>query len=33
MVGMTLHEHLSENDIRDMGTAIRKVAEGLAAKR
>jgi dTDP-4-amino-4,6-dideoxygalactose transaminase len=33
MVGMTLHEHLSENDIRDMGTAIRKVAEGLAARK
>jgi perosamine synthetase len=33
MVGMTLHEHLCEDDIRDMGTAIRKVAEGLAACR
>jgi perosamine synthetase len=33
MVGMTIHEQLSEDDIRDIGAAIRKVAEGLAARR
>jgi perosamine synthetase len=33
MVGMTIHEHLSERDIDDIATAICKVADGLAARR
>jgi dTDP-4-amino-4,6-dideoxygalactose transaminase len=33
MVGMTIHENFTEEDILDIATAIRKVAEGLAAKR
>ena len=33
MVGMTIHEGFTETDIRDMAGAIRKVAEGLAARR
>jgi perosamine synthetase len=33
IVGMTIHENFSEEDILDIATAVRKVAEGLAAKR
>jgi perosamine synthetase len=33
IVGMTLHENFTEEDILDIATAVRKVAEGLAAKR
>lgn len=33
MVGMTIHEDLTDEDILDIAAAIRKVAEGLAEKR
>jgi len=33
MLTLTVHEHMSRDDIADMATAVRKVAEGLAAKR
>jgi perosamine synthetase len=33
MVGMTLHEHMTEEDINDIGQAVRKVAEAFAARR
>jgi dTDP-4-amino-4,6-dideoxygalactose transaminase len=33
MVGMTIHENFTEEDILDIAAAVRKVAEGLAAKR
>lgn len=33
IVGMTIHENFTEEDILDIATAVRKVAEGLAQKR
>jgi perosamine synthetase len=33
IIGMTIHENFTEEDILDIATAVRKVAEGLAAKR
>jgi perosamine synthetase len=33
IVGMTIHENFTEEDILDIATAVRKVAEGLAARR
>ena len=33
MVNLSIHEFMAREDILDMAAAIRKVAEGLAAKR
>lgn len=33
MIVLTIHEHMSRDDVADMATAIRKVAEGLSADR